>query len=125
MDMAEAVGQTDGKEIRKTFPLFIGEAGGHVIVFRVGQVDLSVGNVVVPAGDDRLFFIQCGEVFRIFPVPGLPLSVPPQAVARIGGIDQIEETRLKFQCDHAALQIHRLRRPDRRKVCFKRQAFFD
>ena len=42
VDMAEAVGQTDAQQIGKSLSFFIGEAGGHVVVLRMSQVDLRM-----------------------------------------------------------------------------------
>ena len=121
VDMAEAVCQADGQQIRKSFSLLISKTGRHMIVFRMRQVDLLVGDVIVPAGDDWLFFIQPGQVFRVFPVPDLALLKPPQSVPRVWGIDQIEETVIQLQRDQPAFHIHGFRRSDGGIVRLNRQ----
>ena len=87
------------------FPLLGGEAGVLRVAFRVLQVDLLMGDIHVPADDDRLFPVQIQQIAPEGVLPGHAVIQTGQAALAVGGIDRDKIKGGILQGDDAALVI--------------------
>ena len=70
----ESIGESFGEQICEALSLLICEAGRHVVVLRMSQVDLRMRHIEIAACDYRLLLIQLREIIGVEPVPLLPLA---------------------------------------------------
>ena len=106
VNISEGIGEASVQEVGEAFSLFIRKARGHVIGFRMGQVDLPVCHIEVAARDHGLFPVQLRQIIRIEPVPFLPVAQSLQSVAGIGRIYVDEIKIIIFQNQQSSLVIH-------------------
>ena len=69
-----------------------------------------MGNIKVPAGNDRLFCIQGRKIIRIKLVPLLAVRKPLKTIARVWSVDICKVKIVEVKDKQAALIVHCVRR---------------
>ena len=80
------------------------------------EVDFPVRDIVIPAGNDRLFAVQLLQIVRIFLIPYLSFLQTAEPVSGVGGVDGVEIEVRELECNQPAFKIHGVRSADFRVV---------